>query len=68
VRNWIRLVRFACPTCGQQLAVERGQIDRNEVVTCQDCNARLRLVRRGAALEGGSHPAPDAALSLLVEL
>lgn len=47
--RWYALARFRCPRCDQRLAVEHGQVRRREVVTCQNCNADLRLVPRGAA-------------------
>lgn len=48
MRNWYKLVRTRCPTCGQTLAVEAGQVRRSEVVTCQNCNTDLRLLQPGA--------------------
>lgn len=47
--RWYALARFRCPRCDQRLAVEHGQVRRGEIVTCQNCNADLRLVPRGAA-------------------
>jgi len=50
--RWYALARFRCPRCDQRLAVEHGQVRRGEVVTCQNCNADLRLVARGAEVPG----------------
>jgi DNA-directed RNA polymerase subunit RPC12/RpoP len=67
VKLWIRLIRFRCPTCGQRLAVERGQVLRQEVVVCQDCNTRLRLVADGAQAQAPAE-APDGTEVKVVRL
>ncbi len=47
--SWYRLVKFKCPECGQRLVVFGAQVERGEVVTCQNCNADIRLARKGRA-------------------
>jgi hypothetical protein len=45
--NWYRLVRFKCPTCGQRLVVFGAQVQRGEIVTCQNCNTDMLLNQKG---------------------
>lgn len=50
VKGWYKLVRFPCPRCGQRLAVERGQVTRNEQVVCNHCNTDLVLMTKGGSV------------------
>jgi transposase-like protein len=50
VKLWYHLARFDCPGCGQRLAVERGQVRRQERVTCHHCNVDLLLAPRGVGV------------------
>jgi hypothetical protein len=54
--RWYELVRFKCPTCGQRLAVEAGQVRRFEQVACDRCNAELLLAAEGAEAPGVVDP------------
>lgn len=47
--QWYRIEGFACPRCKQKLAVHGAQVDRAEIVTCQDCNQDVLLLRKGQA-------------------
>lgn len=57
--KWYTIKRFACPRCGQKLAVHGAQVQRGEVVTCQDCNQDIRLAMRGAAPDSSPSPQTD---------
>ncbi len=65
MKNWYKLRRFDCPRCGQKLAVQHGQVERNDVVTCQDCNLDILLALRGQSDAASPRLQPDW---MLVEL
>ena len=58
--RWYRIRRFDCPRCSQSLAVHAAQVERNERVTCSDCN--LDMLLRGTKETGavGGRVDPDA--------
>lgn len=45
--RWYRLMRLACPTCGQKLVVDRQQVTGNDIVACQNCNTNILLAGKG---------------------
>jgi DNA-directed RNA polymerase subunit RPC12/RpoP len=63
--EWYKIIRFACPNCGQELAVHGAQVGRGAGVTCQDCNQDMLLVKKGKKAEQGAIATPD---QIVIEL